>query len=105
MLLVGIVSIGHGSRAGIALGLPLICAAGTFGHLPLVLEQVLEIVVAPLLRLGRPSHLYSTGDGIAGNAGLVGTCPAKALVFDRCALRLLIKMAPRPRTVCLSKSV
>src|SRR4051812_40668685 len=88
MLLVGIMRIGHRPRTRIALRLPLVCAAGTLRHLPFVLEQMFKVVVAPLLRFGGPRHLYAAGNSVAGNARLIRAGPAKALVLNRCTLRL-----------------
>src|SRR3954447_21046549 len=105
MLLARVVRIRHGSFARIALGLPLVCATGPFGHLPLVLKEMLEVVVAPLSGLGGPGHLNSAGDGVAGDAGLVGTCPAQTLVLDGCAFRFLVEMLPRGCAVSLSEGV
>src|ERR1043166_2338082 len=51
------------------LGLPLLGAGRALGQLPLVLEQVLEEVVAPAGRRLRPGHLWTARDRIGADAG------------------------------------
>src|SRR5580700_95194 len=74
--------------AGVTFWLPLVCAARTLGQFPLVLEQVLEEVVAPFCRCAGPGDLQAAGDRITCDARGVGTCPAEALLLDRRAFGL-----------------
>src|ERR1700720_105210 len=74
-------------RRGI-LGLPLLSTGWTPGQLPLVLEQVLEEVVAPLRRRLCPGHLRTAGDGVSPEAGTVPAFPAQPLILDLSPFRL-----------------
>ena len=95
----------HGVGAGVALGLPLVRTAGALGELPLKLVEVLEVLVGPLRRFGGPSDFEAAGDGVAGDAGLVGAAPAEALVLDGGAFGLLVEMAAGAGTVGLAEGV
>ena len=66
-----------------AFGDPLVRACWAFGEFPIVFEEVLEIVIAPLGRSLGPSHLESARDGVAAFAGFVGVLPTEALLLDR----------------------
>src|SRR5262249_9184603 len=48
----------------------------------LVLEQVLEEVVAPLRRCLRPGDFRATSDGVSPDAGAMLALPAEALVLE-----------------------
>src|SRR5262245_19335355 len=70
------------------LRLPLLRASRALRQLPLVFEQVLEEVIAPLGRRLRPGDFRTTGDGITADAGLVLALPAEALIFKGASFRL-----------------
>src|ERR1044071_6154663 len=65
-------------RAG-SLGNPLMCAGRALAQLPLVAEQILEEVVAPLRRRRGPGHFESAGDRIGAVAGAELVVPTEAL--------------------------
>src|ERR1700733_5602562 len=67
---------------------PLVGACGALLELPLVAEQVLEEVVAPLRGRGGPGDLEARGDDVVPLAGAEVLLPAKALLLDRRALGL-----------------
>src|SRR5262245_59002434 len=69
------------------LRLPLLRASRTLGQLPLVFEEVLEKVVAPLRWRRRPRDLETAGDGVGAFAGLVAALPAETLLLEVAALR------------------
>ena len=81
-------SCASGTVAWRALRLPLLSAGGALGQLPLVLEQVLEEVIAPPRRRLRPGHLRAAGDRVASMAGAVLALPAEALLLEGAAFRL-----------------
>src|ERR1700761_5949766 len=85
----------HRTCANITLGLPLMCAARALGQLPLVLEEVLEEVVAPLRRRAGPGDFQPARDGIAGNAGCIGARPSETLLFDCRTFRLCANVRRR----------
>ena len=87
------------------LGRPLVGACRALGQLPLVAEQVLKIVVAPLRRRGGPGHFQAAGDRVAALARAVAALPAQALFFDACAFGLLAHQGRVARTVGLAKGV
>src|SRR5689334_3796786 len=72
---------------GTVLRLPLFRASGALGQLPLVLEQVLEEIVAPLGWRRRPRDLETAGDRMSANAGLITALPAESLLFEIATLR------------------
>lgn len=57
VLLVGIVGVGNDQV--VRLGNPLVGASWGLGQLPVVLEEVLEVLVGPLGRRASPSHLQT----------------------------------------------
>src|SRR5690606_29061947 len=87
-LLVRIERVRHRALAGIPLRLPLLRAGGALGQLPLVLERMLEDVVAPRHRRPRPGHLEAARDGVGAFACTEPTLPAEALLFEVAALGL-----------------
>ena len=76
------VCIGYATGTAAVLGLPLVCACGALGEFPLVAEEVLKIVIAPLGRGGGPCTFQSTGDGVLGVTRAEGVVPAHALLLD-----------------------
>ena len=55
---------------------PLLCAAGTFGELPLEAEEVVEVAVVPDHRGGGPRALEPGGDGVHALAASEAVLPA-----------------------------
>src|SRR5262249_243484 len=85
MLLRLVVSIRH--RGSTAFGLPLPGAGWALGQLPFVVEQVIEVVVAPLRRRLRPGDLRAAGDAVGPDARAKCALPAEALILDEGAFR------------------
>ena len=90
-----IVGIRHRADARAVLRGPLRRAGGALHLLPLVAVQVLQEVVVPLHRVGRPGALDATGDGIGALARAVAGLPAEALLLQVGALRLGTHVAAR----------
>ena len=105
MLLRRVVGVRHGARAGAVLRLPLLRAGRALGQLPLVAEQVLEEVVAPLRRRRGPGDLEAAGDGVAALAGAVAALPAEALLLERRRLGFGADVRRRARAVGLAERV
>src|SRR5215510_9160907 len=72
----------HCVGAGSVLRLPLMRAGRTLREFPLVAEQVLEVVVAPLRWRSGPGDFQAAGDRVSAPAGAEFVCPAKALLRD-----------------------
>src|SRR5262249_19113264 len=72
----------HGAGAGAVLRLPLIRAGRALRELPLVAEQVLEVVVAPLRGRRGPGDFQAAGDRVSAHACTEFVSPAKALLGD-----------------------
>src|SRR6185295_7644290 len=70
------------------LRLPLVRARRALRQLPLVAEQVLEVVAAPLRRRGRPGDFQAAADRVRAEAGLEAAGPAEALRLDLERLRV-----------------
>ena len=87
------------------LGDPLLGAGRRLGQLPLVLEQVLEEVVAPQRRGLGPGHLDTAGDGVLAVTTAEVAHPAQALGLDRSSFRLRPLVRLRRGTVGLAESV
>ena len=85
---VGVVRIGHAAIASTVSRSPLVGARRALEQLPLELEQVLEEVVVPLVRRGRPNSLETAGDGVIAHSGAVRVPPSKALFLQARALGL-----------------
>src|SRR5579863_5544477 len=105
MMLGGIVRVGHCAVAAAVLRCPLIGARRALGEFPFVLEQVLEVVVAPLCRRGSPDHLQAAGDGVASLAGFELARPSKALRLDRSGFRFRAHIGGRAGAVGFAESV
>src|SRR5262249_55797163 len=65
----GVVRVGDGARAGIALGLPLMRARRALGELPLVAKEIDEEVVAPFGWSRSPGDFEAGADGVRADAG------------------------------------
>src|SRR5262245_6934358 len=70
----------HSTGAGAVLGLPLMRAGRALSEFPLVAEQVLEVVVAPLRGRRGPGDFQAAGDRVSAYAGTEFVSPAKALL-------------------------
>ena len=102
-LLRRIVRVGNGAGAGAVLRLPLLRTGRTLGQLPLVLEQVLEEVVAPPGGRRGPGDFEAAGDGVSPLAGFVGTLPAETLLLEVASLRLGADVVRRRRAMRLAE--
>ena len=80
--------IGNCVFAGVALGLPLVCACGTLGQFPLVAEEIFEEVVVPLGRRLGPDDFKTAGDGVGADAGAEAVLPAESHLLKARALGL-----------------
>src|SRR5262245_2748565 len=72
----------HGTGAGAVLGLPLMRASRALREFPLVAEQVLEVVVAPLRGRRGPGDFQAAGDRVSAYTCTEFVFPAKALLGD-----------------------
>ncbi len=54
----------------------------TLRQLPLVAEQVVEVVVVPLRRVGGPCAFQPAGDRVAAIAAAKAVLPAEALLLE-----------------------
>ena len=98
--------VGNGTFAGTILWLPLLGTCGARGELPLVTEQVLEVVVRPCGGCGGPGNFQTASDGVATLASTEGVLPAKAHLFNGCALWLATDVLARvSSTVGLAEGV
>ena len=77
---------------GTVLRRPLLRAGRTRRQLPLVLEEVLEEIVAPPGGRGGPGDFETAGDGVRSPARLVAALPAEPLLFQVAALRFAADM-------------
>src|SRR5579862_2338324 len=81
MMLRPIVCVRHGIGAGAVLRRPLKCPRRTLREFPIVLEKVLEVIVAPLRRRGGPDDLQTATDRVIPAAGSEFILPAEALLL------------------------
>ena len=100
-----VVRIRHGAGAGAVLRRPLMRAGRALGQFPLVAEQVLEEVVAPLGRRRGPGAFEAAGDRVDPRAGAVLARPAEALLLDARAFRLRADVASRSPAPCVLPKV
>ncbi len=104
-LLGRVVGVGDGARARAVLRTPLVGARGALEQLPLVAEEDLEEVVAPLGGRGGPDALQAGGDRVGALAGAEGVAPAEALLLDRGGLGVGADVVGRARAVGLAEGV
>ena len=90
-----VVRVGHRAVAGAVLRPPLVRAGRALRQFPLVAEQVLEEVVAPLRRRGGPGDFQAAGDRVAALAGAEAVLPAEALLLEAGRLRARARRATR----------
>ena len=90
---------------GAVLRLPLLRASRTRGQLPLVLEEVLEEVVAPLGRRRGPGDLETARDGVGSHAGFVAALPAETLLLEIAALRFAADVLVAGAAPCVLPNV
>src|SRR5262249_44889611 len=105
MTLALVVGIWHRAGAGAPLRSPLMRARRALRQLPLVTEQVLEVVVAPLRGGGGPGDLKAAGDRVTALARAEGAPPAEALLLDEGRFGLRPHMRLRAGAVGLAESV
>src|SRR5262245_66259808 len=79
----------HGTGACAVLRHPLMRAGRALREFPLVAEQVLEVVVAPLRRRRGPGDFQAAGDRVTADARAQAVPPTEALLLDTGRLRLL----------------
>ena len=84
---------------------PLVRASWAFREFPLVAEEVLKIIIAPLRRRLRPGHFQAAGDGILALARAEAALPTEALLFDRGGLGLWAHMFGITCAMCFSKGM
>src|SRR5262249_6844147 len=65
---------------------PLICTSRAPGEFPVVLEEILEEVIAPLRGSFGPGDLETAADCVTAVTFSQFVLPSEALVFDFCAL-------------------
>src|SRR5262249_29170084 len=102
-LLRSIVGVRDGACPGAALRCPLIRSCRTLGQLPVVLEQILEEVVAPLRRRAGPRDLDAAGDRVGALAADVAAFPAEALQLHGGAFRLGANIGRGPSAMGLAE--
>src|SRR5215467_4880539 len=101
-----IVCVRHRTVACAILGSPLVRTSRTLGELPFVLEQVLEVVIAPLRRRRGPNDFQTAADRVTALAGPKFALPPEALLFNFRSLRFRADMLGRNRSaVGLTKGV
>src|SRR5262249_43020855 len=100
-----VVRIRHRAPARPTLRLPLVRTGRALGQLPLVAEQLLEEVVAPLGRCRGPGELEAAGDRVSREPGAEAVPPADALVFDVPTLGIRAHVLLGARAVRLAEGV
>src|SRR5215469_13352046 len=93
-----IVCVRHRTVACAILRSPLVRTSGTLGEFPLVLEQVLEVVIAPLCRRRGPNDFQAAADRVISFAGAEFALPAEALLFHIGSLRFGADILGRNRS-------
>ena len=84
---------------------PLVRAGRALGQFPLVFEEILEVVVAPLGRSLAPRDFQTARNGVGAFARLVTALPSEALFFDRSRFGLGPHILGLGRPVGFSESV
>src|SRR5262249_46837613 len=99
--------VGVWDRAGARapLGSPLMRAGRALRQLPLVAEQVLDVVVAPLRGRGGPRDLEAAGDRVTALARAERAPPAEALLLDAGRFGIRPHMGLWAGTVSLAEGV
>ena len=83
-----VVGIRNGPLGGLVLGRPLPRAGRTLRELPLVAEEVVEVVVGPLRRGARPGPFQAAGDRVLALALAESVLPAETLLLEGSPLGL-----------------
>src|ERR1039458_5471295 len=83
-----IVRVRNGTRACVALGLPLVCSGRALGQFPLIAKKIDEKVVAPFGWRWGPGNFKAAADGSVAIPAAKIVLPAQALFFNTGALRL-----------------
>ena len=100
-----VMGVRHGALGLRVLRRPLPGVGRAFGQLPVVVQQVVQVVAVPLHRVGGPGPLDAAGDGVAALAGAEGVAPAQALLLDARGFRLSAEMAFRRCAMALAEGV
>src|SRR5208337_291663 len=77
-----IVGIRNGARCRPVLGRPLVRTGWALHQLPLMAEQVFQVVVAPLRRRLAPNDLQAAADRVVAVAAAIAALPTQALLLD-----------------------
>src|SRR5262249_13129457 len=93
-----IVGIRNGAGCSPILGKPLVRTGWALSELPLIGEQVFQIVVVPLHRVSSPCALQPAADRIDPAAVAVTVLPTQTWVCDACGLRIGTDIAARIRS-------
>src|SRR5436190_15343228 len=91
--------------AGAVLRFPLLRARRTRGLLPLVLEKMLEEVVAPPRRRPGPGDLETARGGVGPHTGFIAALPAETLFLEIAALWFGADVGCRARPMGLAERV
>lgn len=103
VLLVGVKGIGNDLVVGLCN--PLVGTSRTLCELPLVLVEIFEVLVSPLVGLRGPDDLQSRSDGVRALAAAVLVVPAKALLVDGSSTGLRANVVRVGSTVRLTEGV
>ena len=63
-----VMRIRNGACTGPVFGLPLVSTGGAFRQFPIEVEEILQLIVAPLGWGGGPGAFEATGDGVYSTA-------------------------------------
>ncbi len=88
MALRTIVRIGHCAFRLCLARRPLLGTCRALCQFPIVAEKILEVIVVPLRRLGRPRAFQAGGDGVAAPSGAEAVSPTQPLLLRRRTFRL-----------------
>src|SRR5262252_1517685 len=95
----------HRAGASAVLRLPLMRAGRALREFPLVAEQVLEVVVAPLRGRRGPGDFQAAGDRVSALAGAEFVSPAKALLGEVSRFGIRSTIGSRGGSVSLAEAM
>ena len=81
-----VVGVGHRALGRLVLRRPLPGAGRALRQLPLVTQEIVEVVVRPLGGRGAPGALQAAGDRVGPATRAEAVLPAEALLLERCCL-------------------
>src|SRR5215470_14155143 len=93
----------HGAGARTIFWPPLVCAGWTLRKLPLIAEQILEVVVAPLRRRSSPRDLQAAGGCVRAFARAEAVFPTETQLIERGGFRIRPHIGGRARAVGLAE--